>query len=281
MQSEMMSVVEGLTFAEGLRWHDQKLWFSDMYANEVHTWSEGAGGEVVARTEFSPSGLGWTPDGGLLVVTMEDRKLLRIDRDGATTVFADLAGLTPHPINDMVIDGDGRAYIGAFGFDLHGGKELAPGLIITVESDGSHKVAAEGVIFPNGMVITDLGRTLVAAETFAGRLSALDRNDDGTLLNLRVWADLPQGATPDGICIDSEGAIWVASTGTGECIRVAEGGEILDRVSVGETMAIACCLGGQDGRTLFVATSDHIPPDLCREYRRSCIRAFHVAVATA
>jgi sugar lactone lactonase YvrE len=212
---------------------------------------------------------------------MEDRKLLRADGVGATTVFADVSALTPHPINDMVIDDDGRAYVGAFGFDLHGGEELTPGLIIAVEPDGSHKVAAEDVIFPNGMVIADRGRTLVVAETFAGRLSALDRNDDGTLLNPRVWAPLPEGATPDGICIDLEGAVWAASTRTGECIRVSEGGEILDRVSVGETMAIACCLGGHDGRTLFVATSDHIPPDLCREHRRSCIKAFDVAVGAA
>jgi sugar lactone lactonase YvrE len=277
----MSSVVEGLTFAEGLRWRDQKLWFSDMYANEVHTWSEDAGDEVVVRTESSPSGLGWTLDGDLLVVTMEDRLLLKADGVGGATVFADLSALTPHPINDMVIDDDGRAYIGAFGFDLHGGDELAPGLIIAVEPDGTHQVIAEDLVFPNGMVITDLGRTLVFAETFAGRLSALDRNVDGTLVNPRIWAPLPDGAKPDGICIDSEGAVWVASTDTGECIRVAEDGEILDRASVGETMAIACCLGGEEGRTLFVATSDHLAPELCRDRRPSCIVAFQVPVGAA
>jgi len=281
MQSEMVNVVEGLTFAEGLRWRDQRLWFSDMYANEVHAWSEVARDEVVVRTGSSPSGLGWTLDGDLLIVTMEDRRLLRVDSSGRTTEVADMSALTPHPINDMVIDGGGRAYIGAFGFDLHGGEELRHGMIIAVEPDGSHKIAAADVVFPNGMVITDLGRTMVVAETFAGRLSAFDKNDDGTLVSPRVWAELPEGATPDGICIDSEGAVWVASTGTGECLRVAEGGEILDRVSVGRTLAIACCLGGHDGRTLFVATSDHVLPALCREHRRSCIQAFDVAVGAA
>jgi sugar lactone lactonase YvrE len=128
------------------------------------------------------------------------------------------------------------------------------------------------------MVITDGGRTFVVAETFAGRLSAFDHNDDGTLSSPRVWAALPQGATPDGICIDSEGAVWVATTATSECIRVAQGGEVLDRVNVGETMAIACCLGGEDGRKLFVATSDDIAPQLCRDLRRSCIQSYDVEV---
>ena len=161
----------------------------------------------------------------------------RADGSGRTTVFADMSALTPHPINDMVIDAGGRAYIGAFGFDLHGGEELKPGMIIAVEPDGGHKIAAADVVFPNGMVITDLGSTIVVAETFAGRLSAFEKNDDGTLVNPRVWAELPEGATPDGICIDAEGAIWVASTRAGECLRVVEGGEILDRVSVGGTLA--------------------------------------------
>ncbi|MFZ0668662.1 MAG: SMP-30/gluconolactonase/LRE family protein [Acidimicrobiales bacterium] len=281
MQSEMQNVVDGLTFAEGLRWHDHRLWFSDMYANEVHTWSDSRGDEIVVRTESSPSGLGWTLDGELLIASMEDRLLLRVDGTGGTTVFADLSAHTPHPINDMVIDTDGRAYIGEFGFDLNGGADPSPGVIIAVEPDGTHKVVAEDLTFPNGMVITDLGRTLVFAETFAGRLSALDKNDDGTLSNPRLWAALPEGATPDGICIDSEGAVWAATIGTGECIRVAEGGEILDRVNVGETLAIACCLGGREGRTLFVATSDHIAPDLCHEHRHSGIKAFGVEVGAA
>jgi sugar lactone lactonase YvrE len=274
----MVNVVERLTFAEGLRWRDQRLWFSDMYANEVHTWSEDAGDSVVVRTGSSPSGLGWTPDGDLLVVTMEDRLLLMADGRGEGAVFADLSALSPHPINDMTIDGEGRAYIGAFGFDLHGGEELATGMIIAVEPDGTFGVAAENLVFPNGMVITDLGRTLVVAETFAGRLTALARNDDGTLSNPRLWATLPEKATPDGICIDAEGAVWVALTGAGECVRVAEGGEILERISVGETMAIACCLGGNDGRTLFVSTSDHLSPERCRDQRPSRIQVFDVAV---
>jgi sugar lactone lactonase YvrE len=277
----MVTVVQDLTFAEGLRWRDGKLWFSDMYANEVHTWSEEAGDEVVVRTDFSPSGLGWTSDGELLVVSMEDRQLLKVAFSGRAQVFADLSGLTPHPINDMVIDDVGRAYIGGFGFDLHGGDDQSPGLIIAVEPDGSHAVAAEDLIFPNGMVLTDRGRTLVVAETFAGQLSAFDRGDDGRLSNPRVWAALPEAVTPDGICIDSEGAVWVATTGTGECLRVAEGGEILDSVSVGETRAIACCLGGDDGRRLFVATSDHIAPQICRSERGSAIVAFDVEVEAA
>lgn len=277
----MENVIAGLTFAEGLRWRDSKLWFSDMYANEIHAWSEQDGDTVVVRTEHSPSGLGWTDDGELLISSMEDRKLLRADSSGCLTTFAELGSYTPNPINDLVTDVDGRAYIGEFGFDLHGGGELATGMIVRIEPDGSHGVAADDLLFPNGMVIADRGRTLVVAETFGGRLTSFSITEDGSLTGREVWAELPAGVTPDGICIDAEGAIWVSSTTTSECLRVLEGGSVTERLGVGPRMAIACCLGGDDGRTLFIATSVDLAPDVCRQTRQATIVSCRVEVGAA
>ena len=269
------TVVDGLAFAEGLRWRDSQLWFSDMHAGEVHAWSPPGPGaprgtdRVIARVSGSPSGLGWTPDGDLLVVSMNDRRLLRLhgaDPDATPVAVADLSYYTPHPINDMIVDPQGRAFIGSFGFDLHGRGELQPSIVIRVDPDGSHTVAADGLLFPNGMVIIE-GATLVVAETFGGRLTAFTIADDGSLHDRRAWALLPEGVSPDGICLDSRGAVWVASPTTRECVRVLEGGEVTDRVSSGERMSIACALGGEAGSDLYVATSAHLSPTTSAQHR--------------
>ena len=268
------TIVDGLAFAEGLRWHDSQLWFSDMHAGEVHAWSPAGGGtdRVIARVAGSPSGLGWTPEGDLLVVSMNDRRLLRIHSSdpGATPVaVADLSDYTPHPINDMIVDPAGRAYIGSFGFDLHGRGDLQPSIVISVDTDGSHRIAADDLLFPNGMVILNHGvsNTLVVAETFGGRLTAFALAPDGSLQDRRVWAGLPEGVSPDGICLDGAGAIWVASPTTRECLRVLEGGEVTNRVPTGERMSIACAVGGDDGRDLYIATSAHLSPTTSAQHR--------------
>lgn len=275
------TVVDGIAFAEGLRWHQGELWYSDMHGGAVHAWSPGDGDRVVVRLDGAPSGLGWTTTGRLLVASMEDRHLLVADDAGRLEVLADLSGFGPHPINDLVVDGHGRVYVGSFGFDLWGGGEFAPGPVIGVDPDGAASVVADGLAFPNGMVLADGGATLIVAETFGGRLTAFARAADGSLRDRREWAALPAGVTPDGICIDAEGAVWAASPGTCECVRVAPGGQVLDRVSTGARMAITCALGGDDGRRLFIATSPDPRPAAARSGRDGRIDAVTVDVPAA
>jgi len=282
MTRHTATLLEGLAFAEGLRWHGGRLWFADMHAGEVHAWSPAAGDAVIADFPGPVSGLGWAPGSGdMYVVSMEDRTLVRVGEGGERTIAAALGSYTSDPINDLVVDGCGRAYVGTFGFDLHGGAEFVPGVILQVDPDGSHRVVADDLWFPNGMVLTDGGCTLVCAETFAGRLTAFTVLADGRLSDRRTWADLPQGALPDGICLDAEGAVWAASTETSECLRIIEGGEVVDRIGVGDCMAVACTLGGDDGHTLYVATSGHLAPEDCRAHRDSTIEGVEVEVGAA
>lgn len=255
------TVVDGLAFGESLRWRDGVLWYVDMHLGQVCTWSPEHGVDVRVQLPTSPSGLAWNSAGELLVVSMEDRRLLRVDASGDVHVVADLSEHTPHRINDMVLDADGRAYIGTFGFDLGAGAPLEPGAILCVEVDGSHRVAADDLVFPNGMVLVDGGNTLVVAETFAGRLTAFTRTADGRLVDRRPWAALPEGVAPDGICVGADDSIWVSSTSTAEVLRVAEGGAVLQSISTAPQMAVCCVLGGANGSTLFVTSCEHFDAD--------------------
>ena len=256
-------LLDGLAFAEGPRWHDDRLWFSDMHADAVRTVDlEGRSERIVAVPE-QPSGLGWLPDGRLMIVSMKDRRLLRLDPEGLVEV-ADLSEHATWHCNDMLVDEVGRAYVGNFGSEIHGPHErLTPAVLCRVDPDGRVAVAARELMFPNGMVLWPDGRTLVVGETFGPCLTAFDVDPaTGDLSNRREWAPL-SGAVPDGICLDAEGAIWVASPVSGEVLRLAEGGEVLDRVKV-ESQAFACMLGGDDGRTLFICTAATSEPDRCR-----------------
>jgi len=237
--------------------------------------------ETVVEVPGSPSGLGWAPDGSLLIVSMDDRRLLRLDAGGGLVEVTDLSGYTEHPINDMVVAADGTAYIGSFGFDLHAGESPRTTVILAVAPDGTNRVAADDLSFPNGMVITPDGTTLVVGESFAARLTAFTIGDGGELGDRRTWATLEGGAMPDGICLDDAGCIWVASPGTRECLRVREGGEILDRVPTGDRMAIACMLGDDDRRTLYILTSKGLDPLKAREMRTGRLERVRVEVPGA
>ena len=243
-------LIQGLAFAEAPRWHKGELWFSDFYTRQVMRVDREGRAHVVVDVLNQPSGLGWLPDGRLLVVSMVDRKLMRLDPSGLTQV-ADLSSLAAFHCNDMVVDAKGRAYVGNFGFDLFTQPVVPKSTVLTmVEPDGTISIAAEDMQFPNGTVITPDGKTMIIGETFARRLTAFDIAADGALSNRRVWAELDKVA-PDGICLDAEGAVWVASPRSNEFIRVLEGGVITRRIPV-SNQGIACALGGEDGKRLFM-----------------------------
>jgi len=249
-------VLDGLAFPEGPRWHEGRLWFSDMHAHVVLALDPATGeAETIVEVPACPSGLGWLPDGTLLIVSMEDRSLLRFD-GARLELHADLSPWATFHCNDMVVDERGRAYVGNFGFDLHTRAEMVAATMVRVDPDGTAQPAAGDLLFPNGTVITQDGRTLIVGESAGTRLTAFDVADDGTLSNRRVWAQIEGGATPDGICLDDEGAVWLASPFTNDVIRVREGGEVLGRVPV-ERGAYACMLGGGH---LYICTAESSDP---------------------
>jgi sugar lactone lactonase YvrE len=234
--------------------------------------------ESIVEVTGQPAGLGWLPDGRLLVVSMTDRRLMRLDPEGLVEV-SDLSELATHHCNDMVVDALGRAYIGNFGFDMFNQQPFVPAVIALVDPDGTTRIAAEYMAFPNGTVITPDGRTLIVAETWAQSLTAFDIESDGSLSNRRIWAVIPD-ATPDGICLDRENAVWIASPLSGEVLRCREGGEITHRVRP-KRQAYACMLGGEDRRTLFVCTADAMNPDETPEMMSGAIEMVQVDVRGA
>lgn len=272
-------LLDGLVFGEGPRWRDDRLWLSDMHDHTVLTVDLDGRREDVLRVDGKPSGLGWLPDGRLLVVSMTDRKLLRREADGALAVHAELAALTGGDCNDMVVDAEGRAFVGNFGFDFNHGEKPRATTLVRVDPDGRASIAADAMRFPNGSVITPDGRTLVVGESFGSCLTAFTIGADGALSDRREWAKL-EGATPDGICLDAENAIWVASPMSNEVLRVEEGGSVTHRIPA-DRMAIACMLGGPDRRTLFVLTSESIQPDEALASRSARVEIARVDVPGA
>jgi sugar lactone lactonase YvrE len=246
-------LLDGLKFPEGPRWKDGKLWFSDMEDHKILTVDMDGNVNIILERPNRVSGLGWTPEGNLLFVSMEDRKLLCLD-DNEIKVVADLSTHATFYLNDMVVDKQGRAYIGNFGFDFYNNAPFVPAELILIYPDGKYKIVAEDMAFPNGTVITPDDKTLITGETFAARLTSFDINADGTLKNRQVWANL-RSIAPDGICLDAEGGIWVAAPGRHRVARVLEGGKITNKIKV-ETDAYACMLGGHEGTTLFITTAN-------------------------
>jgi sugar lactone lactonase YvrE len=250
---EPQVLMNALAFPESPRWHDDRLWFSDWGAHEVIAVDLEGRSEVVARVASFPMCIDRLPDGRLLIVSSSDGLLLRREHDGSLVTHADLSGLADHKWNDIVVDGRGNAYVNNTGFDFPGG-EFAPGTLALAIPDGSAREVAEGVAFPNGMVVTPDNSTLIVAESFGNRLTAFDIAADGSLSNPRLWADLQDGA-PDGICLDAENAVWYGDVPNKRCVRVREGGEVLQTIHL-DRGCFACALGGADKRTLFMTAND-------------------------
>jgi sugar lactone lactonase YvrE len=250
---DVQTLMTGLVFPESPRWHDDRLWFSDWGAHEVIAVDLEGKSEVIVRVSSFPMCIDFLPDGRPLIVSASQGLLLRREPDGSLVTHADLTGLSNHPWNDIVVDGRGAAYVNNIGFDFPGG-EFAPGIIASVTPDGSVRQVAEGVAFPNGMVVTPDNSTLILAESYGNRLTAFDVAADGSLSNRRVWADLGDGV-PDGICLDAENAVWYGDVPNKRCVRVGEGGEVLQTIDL-DRGCFACMLGGADMRTLFLIANE-------------------------
>lgn len=248
-------LLTGLGFGESPRWHEGRLWFSNWGMQEVVALDLKGKREVMVRLPFAsfPFCIAWLPGGRLLIVSTSDRPLLRREPDGSLVTHADLSGLSARLWNEIVVDGRGNAYINGGGLDFAGQKS-ASGIIALVAPDGSSRQVADGLAFPNGMAVTPDNSTLIIAESFAKRLTAFDIAADGSLSNRRVWAGLKEGV-PDGICLDAEGALWYADTPNKRCVRVREGGDLLQTVDV-DRGCFACMLGGPDRRTLFIMAAE-------------------------
>ncbi|MGA8745044.1 MAG: SMP-30/gluconolactonase/LRE family protein [Solirubrobacterales bacterium] len=281
---ELTTLLEGGAFFEGPRWHEGRWWVSDFYQHTVTTVAPDGSTAAVMSVEQQPSGLGWMPDGSLLVISMRDHRILRRDPTGEVSIHADLSPHCRGHLNDMVVDREGRAYVGEFGFDLMGFADPAPGKLMRVDPDGAVAVLDDDMRFPNGSVITPGGETLIVGETAAARYSAFSLSGDGSVSERRVWAQVavtPELApmaesfpqlkfAPDGCTLDADGCIWAADAIGARCVRVAEGGEIIDEISAPEGLGIfACMLGGEDGRTLLLCAA----PDFLEANRASASEA--------
>jgi sugar lactone lactonase YvrE len=279
--SRLQPLVSGLGFAEAPRWHDGKLWFVDYFQSGVFRTDEKGTVERVASVDATPGGLGFLPDGTPLVVSQRDFKLLRIAQDGSTSEYADLSAHARGAANELLVDRQGRAYVGHHGFDFFNKAPPQPSSLILVETDGSVRVAAEDLTFPNGTALSQDGRTMVVAESFARRLTAFDVADDGSLSGRRGFAQVGEH-TPDGICVDAEGAVWLGSPMTGSFVRVREGGEVLDTISLPDgRWGVACVLGGEDRRTLFCVSAATTPETMPMGQSDAFIETVRVAVAGA
>lgn len=292
MTVELTVVLDKLSFLEGPRWRDGRLWLSDFYTHQVlSAAADGSDLRVEAEVPTQPSGLGWLPDGRLLIVSMRDGRVLRREVSGELVTHADLSAHTTGPLNDMVVDAAGNAYVGNFGFDLMSGADLSPANLVRIDPDGNTAVVAEGLNFPNGAVIID--GVLVVAETFGNRISAFDIAADGTLGPRRDWArfgDVPTATVvaealgtlvvaPDGICADAEGGVWAADAVGNRAVRVV-GGEIVAEITAG-TGVYACVLGGDDGRTLYLCTAPGFGEHERRDTREARLLAARVDVPGA
>lgn len=255
LQAEVL--VEGLMFPEAPRWHQDRLWFTDQHAKQVLQMKPDGSLSLFASTPDLPGGLGWLPDGTLLVVFMTQRKVYQFSKQ-QWQEYADLSQLATFHCNDMVVDDIGRAWIGNFGYDLHGGENIKPASLVLVKREETPQAVSDDLIFPNGCAITNDKSTLIVAETFASRITAFDLDPQGHLSRARVWAELG-GAYPDGLCLDQQANVWVATPNTGEVMHLSKSGQVLARVKT-KGRPYACMLGGPQGNTLYIATSETDDP---------------------
>lgn len=254
--AEQHILLTGLGLVESPRWHDGRLWFSDWLAGEVIAVDLDGMSEVISPVPSFPFGVDWLPDGRLLVVSGREGRLLRREPDGSLAIHTDLSALSRYPWNEIDLDGRGNIYLNNIGFDFPAG-EFAPGIIALVTPDGAVHQVADNLAFPNGMAVTPDNRALIVAESYANQLTAFDIAADGSLANRRVWAEVGVDH-PDGICLDAEGAVWYADVGTKRCVRVREGGEVLQTIAL-DRGCFACELGGEDGRILFMLAASFDP----------------------
>jgi sugar lactone lactonase YvrE len=254
--TEHHTLLTGRGLVESPRWHDGRLWFSDWFAQEIIAVDPDGRSEVITRVPSMPFCFDWLPDGRLLIVSGRDGRLLRREPDGSLVTHADLSGLSRNPWNEIVVDGRGNIYLNGIGFDFPGGA-FAPGIVALVTPDGAVRQVAEGVAFPNGMAVTPDNATLILAESYANQLTAFDIAADGSLSNRRVWARV-EDDHPDGICLDADGAVWYADVGTRRCVRVREGGEVLQTIEL-DRGCFACMLGGESRTTLFMVAAAFDP----------------------
>lgn len=289
--STFTTLLSGLSFTECPRWRDGRLYFSDRYTRRILAASMDGSVETYARTDGLPAGIGFLPDGRLLITSMRDRKVLRCESNGAIVEHADLSAFAPGYLNDMLVDDKGRAWVGNFGFDLFSGEPACSTVLICVAPDGAPSITARDLSFPNGTVLTPDRRTLIIAETMANRLTAFTVSN-GALSERRTWAafgDPPittdvgkileeAAVVPDGICLDAEGAVWVADVLNRRVIRVAEGGAILDDRKTNDLCAFACMLGGDDGQTLYVCAAPTFDDTEAAAHHRSAILMTRVGV---
>jgi sugar lactone lactonase YvrE len=250
-----MILMTGVVFGEQPRWHDGRLWFSDWGRRQVIALSTDGASEVVHEGTGFPLCVDWLPDGRMLVVSAREGLLLRREPDGSLVTHGDLRGASEPAVgNELVVDGRGNAYVNGAGFDLMTGEDFAAGGVTLVSVDGSVRRVAADIAFPNGMLVTPDNATLIVADSYGNCLFAFDIDDDGGLSNRRVWADLGAGV-PDGICLDADGAVWYADVPNRCCVRVREGGEVLQRIEL-DRGAFACALGGADRTTLFITANE-------------------------
>jgi sugar lactone lactonase YvrE len=247
-------LMEGIGLGESPRWHEGRLWFSDWVAHQVIALETDGRHEVMAEVDAFPFSIDWLPNGPMLITA--GQRLLRMEPDGSLVTQRDLSDLSDYGWNEIVVDGRGNAYINNIGFDLMGGEDPKPGYIAVVSPDGEARQVADGLAFPNGMVVTPDDSTLIVAESYEGNLTAFHIDDHGGLSDRRVWADLGEGG--DGICMDEEGAVWTPKFQ--RCSRVREGGEVLDEIEL-DRFCFACMLGGEDGRTLFLNVAEWSGPE--------------------
>ncbi len=267
--SEARVLFSGLAFPESPRWRDGRLWVCNWGAQEIVAVDPEGRIDVVlpAPTATLPFSVDWLRDGRMLIVAGREGFLLRREPDGSLATHADLNGLSDRGWNEIVVDGRGRAYVNGPGFDMMAGEDFAPGIIGLITPNGAVRQVADGVAFPNGMAVTPDNATVIVAESYARRLTAFDIAADGALSNRRVWADLGDGR-PDGICLDAEGAVWYADVPNKRCVRVREGGEILQTIAL-DRGGFACMLGGADRRTLFVAAAHWRGPETMFDQART------------
>lgn len=261
-------------FGESARWHDGRFWFTDWGTHEIIAVDGDGRSEVVVRVPFTsfPFCIDWLPDGRLLVVSSSDRPLLRQEANGSLVPHADLSAVLNKGWNEIAVDGRGNVYINGGGFNLMAGEPYAPGIIALVDAHGVARIVADGIAFPNGMVVTPDGSTLIVAESYGKRLTAFDIAGDGSLANRRVWADLGNGV-PDGICMDGDDTLWYADVPNKCCVHVREGGEVLQTIPL-DRGCFSCALGGVEQRTLFiVATSWNGPAKMFQEPRTGQVLA--------